>query len=180
MRGVYPKITPLLPFGLRTGRATLRPKLGQSSWTGTLPECRAASGDTPPPRASETAGRGGRVKSQRPCGYGRKTRHRRGPPKGRFREAGGALGHIHHGPPSSACQSFTRAPHSHRYASQRNQTGQQLDSRDLLFSMSSLRSPAAVDLGSSRVFSSLIRPIRLKSPELPGPKTAYKPSVGVR
>ena len=38
MRGVYPKITPLLPFGLRTGRATLRPKLGQSSWTGTLPE----------------------------------------------------------------------------------------------------------------------------------------------
>ena len=38
MRGVYPKITPLLPFGLRTGRATLKPKLGQSSWTGTLPE----------------------------------------------------------------------------------------------------------------------------------------------
>ena len=72
----------------------------------------------------------------------------------------------------------TRAPHSHRYASQRNQTGQQLDSRDLLFSMSSLRSPAAVDLGSSRVFSSLIRPIRLKSPELPGPKTAYKPCIG--
>ena len=55
----------------------------------------------------------------------------------------------------------TRAPHSHRYASQRNQTGQQIDSRVLLLSMSSLRSPAALDLGSSRLLSSLIRLILL-------------------
>ena len=67
MRGVYPKITPLLPFGLRTGRSTLRPKLVRARGQAHSPSRRAASGDTPPPRATETASRGGRVKSQRPC-----------------------------------------------------------------------------------------------------------------
>ena len=66
MRGVYPKITPLLPFGLRTGRSTLRPKLVRARGQAHSPSRRAASGDTPPPRATETASRGGRVKNQRP------------------------------------------------------------------------------------------------------------------
>ena len=66
MRGVYPKITPLLPFGLRTGRSTLKPKLVRARGQAHYPSRRASSGDTPPPRATETAGCGGRVKNQRP------------------------------------------------------------------------------------------------------------------
>ena len=50
MRGVCPKITPLLPFGLRTGRSTLKPKLVGARGQAHSPSRRAASGGVGVPR----------------------------------------------------------------------------------------------------------------------------------